>query len=125
MCPSYRTMHTQPLCQTDPMAIREQDLTVINAWAASYAPDGDDRLRLRADVDGHHVTIVESVRLDPAAEWTETTVARLRFTALTELWSLFSADHAGEFHAHESAPTERVSALLQLIDEDSDGLCWE
>ncbi len=106
------------------MAIREQDLTVINAWAASYAPDGDDRLRLRADVDGHHVTIVESVRLDPAAEWTETTIARLSFTALTELWSLFSADAAGEFHPHEAAPAERVSTLLAAIDEDADALFW-
>lgn len=107
------------------MAIREQDLTVIRAWAASYAPEGEDRLGLRAEVDGHRVTIVESVRLVPAVDPADTTVAQLRFTALTELWSLFSAEASGEFHAYEPCgPDERVSTLLAAIDADENGRFW-
>ncbi|WP_394162655.1 DUF3024 domain-containing protein [Galactobacter valiniphilus] len=108
------------------MAIREQDLEVIHAWAASHVPvEVADRAHVHAVVDGHRVTIFEGHRRTPESQWQDTPVARLRFTAVSDLWSLWWPDQNREFHAYEPcAPAERVSTILAAIDADEHSLFW-
>ncbi|MDR2256462.1 MAG: DUF3024 domain-containing protein [Arthrobacter sp.] len=108
------------------MTIRQQDLEVIHAWAASHVPAGiADRARVHATFDGHRVTIFEGHRRTPESEWQDAAVARLRYTATTDLWSLWWPDQHGEFHVYEpTAPADRVSTILAAVDDDEHNLFW-
>lgn len=80
-----------------------------------------DQLKVEADVEPRHVTIVE-VRLpwDGHGEHTRFPIARLRYTQTTGLWSLYWRDRNLTFHAYDIEPTPTVQTLLDHIAESAD-----
>jgi hypothetical protein len=71
------------------------------------------------------LTIVECRSKDPgepAAEWFEVPVARLRFTR-SRGWELYWPDRDSSFHLYEAVvPTDDVRRLLAEIDRDPTGI---
>ena len=58
-------------------------------------------------------------------EWTESAVAKFRFTIKTNTWSLYWADRNSKWHKYSyTEPTEDFDLLLQAVDEDRTGIFW-
>lgn len=86
-------------------------------------------VRVEADVEDRHVTIVESrppwSKDTGAQEWTRNPIARLRYTASSGLWSLYWRDRNRRFHAYEFVPPSRsIEVLLDEVDRDPTAIFW-
>ncbi|HXZ75805.1 MAG TPA: DUF3024 domain-containing protein [Streptosporangiaceae bacterium] len=75
-----------------------------------------------------HLTIVECRppwREDVGSDWTRFPIARLRYTAAAQTWSLYWRDRNLRFPIYDlAAPAGRVADLLAEIDRDPTGIFW-
>lgn len=104
------------------MAIPDIDLQRIRRWCDARVPKHLwAELKVEADVEARHVTIVE-VRppWDGQGEHTRFPIARLRYTQTTGKWSLYWRDRNLKFHACDIAPTPTVQKLLDYIIDSAD-----
>ena len=87
-----------------------------------------DQLRVECDIAPGHLTIVECRppwRDERGAEWTRFPIARLRYTKVTNTWSLYWRDRNLRFHQYDRvAPSARVEDLLTEIDRDPTHIFW-
>lgn len=105
------------------------DVARVARWCRARVPARvRDQVRVEAHVSGRHVTIVECRppwREDMGAQWSQSPIARLRFTKATGMWSLFWRDRNLKFHAYDSVPpTPRVEELLAEVDRDPTAIFW-
>jgi hypothetical protein len=58
-------------------------------------------------------------------EWSSLPIARLRYSAANQAWTLYWRDRNLRFHADDLlAPSHRVEDLLAEIDRDPTGIFW-
>jgi hypothetical protein len=64
-------------------------------------------------------------RADLGTEWTGFPIARLRYTKVTRLWSLYWRDRNLRFHAYDrvQAPAS-VEDLLVEVERDPTAIFW-
>ena len=83
---------------------------------------------MEVDVAERHLTIVESRppwRADMGAEWTRFPIARLRYTKVSRVWSLYWRDRNLKFHEYDLVPAAaNVEELLGEVDRDPTGIFW-
>ena len=111
------------------MPLPTEDVRLVEAFVielnAGMPPHVSSQLRYRLDTDRNALTVVESRAVDPeqpAGDWFDVFVARLRFTR-SRGWELYWPDRDSEFHLYESVePTQDVTLLLAEIDSDPTGI---
>ncbi len=112
---------------TAPRGLPEVDLARVHKWCAGRVPeDLLDQMRVEADVDVRHVTIVECrPPWDGKGDWERNPVARLRFTKKTGLWSLYWLDRHERFHLYDRiGASKNVQVLLNEIERDPTCIFW-
>ncbi len=97
------------------------EIARVQRWCRARVPERvRDQVRVEAQVSDRHVTIVECRppwREDLGPEWTQSPIARLRFTQSTGTWSLFWRDRNGKFHAYDRVPpTPRMEELSTVLE---------
>lgn len=106
----------------DDVRLVEEFVTNLNA---GMPPHVANQLRYRLDTYRNGLTIVECRAVDleqPAGDWFDVFVARLRFTR-SRGWELYWPDRDSEFHLYEAVkPTQDVTRLLAEIDSDPTGI---
>jgi hypothetical protein len=107
----------------------ETDVARVQRWCRARVPERvRDEVRVEADVAERHVTIVECRppwQVEASAEWTRSSIARLRYSKSTGLWSLFWRDRNQKFHAYDRVPASAsVEELLAEVDRDPTGIFW-
>ena len=111
----------------EPRGLPETDLARVRRWCRDRVPeDVRDQLRVEADLDTRHVTILECrPPWDGQGEWTRLPVARLRFTKASGLWALYWRDRHQRFHLYDRiAASKNVQLLLDEIDQDPTAIFW-
>ncbi len=105
------------------MALPETDLARIRKWCCDRVPKEHwDELKVEADVAPLHVDIVE-VRppWDGVGEDTRFPIARLRYTAASGQWAIYSRDRHLKFHEYKrKRPSKDVQSLLDWIGGSGD-----
>ena len=75
------------------LGLPETDVARVQRWCRARVPEHvREEVRVDADVAERHVTIVEcrpSWQAEVGSEWTRFPIARLRYTKVTRLWSLY------------------------------------
>lgn len=111
------------------MALPELDVARVQRWCASRVPAHvRHEIRVECEVAARHLTIVE--RRPPWHEgvgpgWTSFPIARLRYTATSELWTLYWCDRHLRFHRYDQEPPARhVETLLAEIERDPVCIFW-
>ncbi len=112
--------------------IGDADLARVQRWLDARNDEiperARDHIRYELDVTNRSVTIFECRppwRNDMGPEWTRLPVARLRYTAVRNEWSLYWRDRNGRFHEYELVdPTRHVDRLLAEIDADPTAIFW-
>lgn len=104
-----------------------EDVQLIRDLCQSRSPaELADQVRVELEVDRGSATIVEAQapwRAD--LEWTRLPVARLRFAATTNLWTLDIPQTNERWRRYEAAePTADIRRLLREIDQDPTGRFW-
>ena len=60
-----------------------------------------------------------------AGEWTESPVAKFRFSRKTDLWTLFCRDRHGKWYRFKPAePARDLQELVRHVDRDPTGIFW-
>lgn len=105
------------------------DLAKIRRFAEDRVPArARHQVRLEVEVDGRAVTIVErrapwSPEVGP--EWSRSPVARLRFSASTSTWALYSRDRNLAWHHYRRAgDAPFVDPLLTVLAADPTHISW-
>ena len=105
------------------------DVAAIERFCDARTADGSpDQDRIEADFGSTTATILE--RHAPwlggqDAEWTSTPIARLRYTATRQRWTLQIPTTDGRWRRYEGrGDTTRVDPLLDEIDRDPTFLFW-
>ena len=103
------------------MALPELDVTRVRRWCAARVPEhARHQVRVECEAAPRHLTIVERRapwREDLGSEWTTFPIARLRYAAKEETWTLLWRDRNLRFHAYDAlAPSRHVEDLLAEID---------
>lgn len=119
----------EPACDADPMALPELDVARVQRWCAGRVPEHAlHQVRVECEVAPRHLTIIERRapwREDFGPEWSSFPIARLRYSAADQAWSLSWRDRNLRFHAYDLlAPSRRVEDLLAEIDRDPTGIFW-
>ncbi len=119
----------EPPCDADPMALPELDVARVQRWCAGRVPEHAlHQVRVGCEVAPRHLTIIERRapwREDFGPEWSSLPIARLRYTAANQAWTLYWRDRNLRFHADDLlAPSHRVEDLLAEIDRDPTGIFW-
>jgi Protein of unknown function (DUF3024) len=107
------------------MPLPDEDVELVRRFVdglnADMPPHVASQLRYRLDVYRNALTIVECRAVDPdepASDWFDVFVARLRFTR-SRGWELYWPDRDSNFHLYEDVePTQHVSVLLAEIESD-------
>jgi hypothetical protein len=83
-----------------------------------------NEVKLGFEVGKNVVTLFESrPRYNDPKEWIKIEFARIRYTNITGLWTLYCGDQNGKWHKYQMAkPTRDVSRLIREIDEDPTGI---
>ena len=107
----------------------ETDVARVQLWCRARVPEHvRDEVRVEADVAGRHLTIVECRapwRADFGPEWTRFPIARLRYSKVTRLWSLYWRDRNLKFHEYDRVPASAsVDELLAEVDRDPTAIFW-
>ena len=109
------------------MAIPETDLRRIQKWCLERVPEHLwPQLKVEADIEPMHVTIVE-VRppWDGIGEDTRFPIARLRYTAVSGLWTIYWRDRNLKFHEYDrKRPSRDVQSILDYIADSGDPIFW-
>ena len=105
------------------------DVAAIRRYCEQRVPPRvRDEVRLEADVDARAVTVMECFppwREGDGSEWTRRGVARFRYTAKHEHWTLYWSDSNQRWHKYDFAtPTSDVLALLDELDRDPTCIFW-
>lgn len=111
------------------MALPELDVARVQRWCVARVPDrARHEVRVECQVAPRHLTIVERHapwRADLGPEWTTFPIARLRYTASGQTWTLYWRDRNLRFHHYDrTPPTARVEDLLDEIDHDPISIFW-
>ncbi|MGE3288888.1 MAG: DUF3024 domain-containing protein [Pseudonocardia sp.] len=109
------------------MPLPEPDVTHVQRWCAGRVPEhARHQVRVECDVAPGHLTIIERRapwREDLGPDWTSFPIARLRYTVVDRSWTLCWRDRNLRFHLYDRmAPSRRVDALLDEIDDDPTGI---
>src|SRR3954470_23656032 len=112
---------TQPPTAGEPMALPEFDIARVQRWCAARVPEhARHQVRVECQIAARHLTIVERRapwREDLGPEWTSFPIARLRYIAADESWTLYWRDRNLRFHTYDPlAPSNRIDDLLSEID---------
>ena len=100
------------------MAFDELELKRIKQGVGSFSPKHSpahlkDKLRLEYAVKGHDVVIVERrPRWDSQTEWTDTSVAKLKFIRLANKWRLYWMRADLKWHEDPGSHRAVVSTIL-------------
>lgn len=105
------------------------DVAAVSAFCEQRVPQhARHQVRVEADVDDQVITIVECHvpwRAEAGADWTTFPIARLRWTARTRKWTLFSRDRNLRWRRYPfTQPTSEIAILLGEIDRDSTAIFW-
>jgi hypothetical protein len=111
------------------MVLPELDAAHVQRWCAARVPHfALHEVRVECDVAPRHLTLVERRppwREGARSDWTRFPIARLRYTAATQAWTLYWRDRNLRFHTYDlAAPAGRVADLLAEIDSDPTGIFW-
>lgn len=113
------------------MAFSELERQLIKRVVGAYCTRKSlaqyrDELEVLYHIDGQAVTIVEKrPAFQLPGEFTETFVARLRYTRTNGLWTLYWADRNSEWHIYELAePSRDLKQLLTEVDRDQTRIFW-
>ncbi|HEX5922923.1 MAG TPA: DUF3024 domain-containing protein [Baekduia sp.] len=91
-------------------------------------PHALHQVRVEAAVADRTVTVVECRapwREDYGPEWTRRGIARLRYTAKHQHWTLYWSDRNQRWHTYDLiAPTSDVLVLLDELDRDPTCIFW-
>ena len=105
------------------MALPELDVARVQRWCAERVPEYARRqVRVECHVAARHLTVVE--RRAPwgeglGPEWTSFPIARLRYSATDQRWTLYWRDRNLSFHLYDLLPpSNRVEDLLTEVDRD-------
>jgi hypothetical protein len=112
------------------MAIPELDIARVQRWCAARVPEhARHQVRVECQVAPRHLTIVERrapSREDLGPEWTNFPIARLRYTAADNSWTLFYwRDRNLRFHRYDLQPrADQVDDLLTELARDPTCIFW-
>ena len=106
----------------------ETDVARVQRWCRARVPDHvRDQVRVEADLAERHLTIVECrpPRRPASVLNGHGSIARLRYTKATRLWSLYWRDRSLKFHAYDRVPASAsVEELLAEVDRDPTAIFW-
>ena len=107
----------------------ELALARVQRWCRARVPaSARDEIRIKYDVAGWDVTIVECrAPWSPEAgpEWTRFPVARLRYLKSRQVWRLYWRDRDERWHEYPDLAFARdVGDLLEEIDRDPTAIFW-
>lgn len=105
------------------------DLALVADYCASRSPAKYlDQMRVEYRTRGSTVTIVDCRPPwpgDPGPEWTEQEVARMKYDAESERWTLYWFDRNSKAHRHEFIePYRPIRLLLEEIERDPTCIFW-
>ncbi len=105
------------------MALPQDDVDRVQTWCRGIWPEElREQATVEADVAARHIDIVE-VRppWNGVGEHTRFTIARLRYTSRTGLWSIYWRDRNLAFHEYRlTGPTKDIRHLLDHIGSHED-----
>lgn len=106
---------------------QQTDLARVRQWCADRLPGHlRDQVRIEVEVEARHWTIVECrPSWDGVGDWTRLPVARVRFTKVTGLWTLYWRDRNLRFHLYDRVDASAdVQTLLEEIEQDPMAIFW-
>jgi len=111
-----------------PQPLLDDALDRIEALLAVRRSADTDQVRLSVTVEGNAITIADERApwRDPRDDWTSVPVARLRWTATRQEWSLQEPTLEGGWTAYrgEIGPTSSIEPQLAELDDDPTGIFW-
>jgi len=109
----------------------ENDVQLVQDWLDQrndgFPLDLRDKIRYEIDTGAHDITLFECRppwKAEFGPDWTRSPVARLHYTIVGNVWSLFWRNKYGEFHVYDIDPSPDVSDLLAQIDSDPTAIFW-
>jgi hypothetical protein len=111
------------------MPLPDLDIARVERWCAARVPDhARHQVRVECQIAPRHLTIVERRipwRADLGPEWTSFPIARLRYSAADQTWTLYWRDRNLRFHIYNQlAPSNQVEDLLTELDRDPTCIFW-
>jgi Protein of unknown function (DUF3024) len=111
------------------VALPDLDVARVQRWCAERVPDhARTQVRVDCEIAPRALTIVERRapwQPDLAPEWTSLPIARLRYTAANQTWTLYWRDRNSRFHHYDLlAPSARIDDLLAELERDPTGIFW-
>jgi Protein of unknown function (DUF3024) len=107
----------------------ESDLAKIHQLCETHvAPDAQDQVRIEIEHDRHAVTIVERRppwREEAGPEWSCQPIARLRYVASRQEWTIYYHRHTGRWERYPLlGAARRIDPLLRELFEDPICVFW-
>ena len=111
------------------VTLPESDIALVDAYCKGAVPERVlDQLRVEYRTRGSTVTIVECRPMwseEPNAEWVEQEVARMKYDAESERWTLYWFDRNSKAHRYEQLePYRPIQRLLDEIEKDPTAIFW-
>jgi Protein of unknown function (DUF3024) len=111
------------------VTLPESDVAAVKRYCEERVPPNlADQVRIEVVVERGALIVVEQRppwREDFGPEWTTSTIARLRYVATKELWTLYCCDADGRWHRYPYiGATPKVEPLLAEIERDPTGIFW-
>jgi hypothetical protein len=105
------------------------DVAAVRAYCEqAVPPHALHQVRMETVLTRGAVTIVERRapwREDFGPEWSTAGIARLRYTAARDQWTLYWRDRNARWHRyHRIEPSRDITTLLQEIDSDPTCIFW-
>jgi len=112
--------------------VPELDLARVQKWVddqnADMPPHVREVVRIEIDVSDRAITIFECRPLwhdQVDAEWSRQEVARMRYTKVQRVWTLYWPDRNSKFHYYEHLkPTPHIDRLIAAVDIDETCIFW-
>lgn len=112
--------------------VPQTDLVRVQRWVDArnegIRDSARDLIRNDIDVTDRSITIVECRppwNPDLGPEWIRSPVARLRYTRMSNQWSLYWIDRNSKFHEYDLiGPSTNVDVLLAEVDRDPTAIFW-
>jgi hypothetical protein len=111
------------------MSPPELDVARVRRWCTARVPEhARHQVRVECEIGPRHLTILERRapwREDSGPDWTSLPIARLRYTAADQSWTLYWRDRNLRFHRYDQlAPSQQVEDLLTELDRDPTCIFW-
>ena len=111
-----------------PAATKKQVEKKLDAFLGKRVPPHvSDKIRLSYTFRGNSVTIWEhrAPWTKSLPEWSDMTVAQLRFNPKAQTWMLYWSDRNNKWHEDEGlAPVKSLDRILAELDRDPTGIYW-